>query len=533
MNGIENEHENETGPGAEGSGAPGTGNAGGRRRTGRILKMAGAVVGALLILYIVLYQGVWKWGLCRVYVGPGETLVLTANLGEKNPKPSEMVVVPEPYKGVREGVFGEGRHFFSPITFDRDTSFETIEIGPTQIGLVESKSGKPLPKGEFLAKKGYKGILREVLTPGKWRLNPYAYKVTVLPATIIEPGFVGCVTSLSGKPSPGDQLAKPGQRGILPDVLQPGIHYLNPREFKVDVVEVGFRQISLRDVQFPSKDGFSIQLDISVVWGLEPRNVPLTINNFGGIEAVVDKVIDPQVESICRIEGSKYGAKEFIGGKTREEFQNAFTSQLEKVCEEKNITVLIGLVRSINVPKEVRTPIQKGKIAVEEKLTKEEQKTTQTVENELEELKADVRKGVREVEAETDKMVAEVEADGEKQIASINAETEVQVAEIMLKAAKFEAQKERKLGKAKADVEELMKKAEADELAQAILALGNPEDYARYIFAENLPDDIEIFLRYAGEGTLWTDLPRQARDLESLAALKILQEKRKKAEREK
>ena len=307
------------------------------------------------------------------------------------------------------------------------------------------------------------------------------------------------------------------------DVLPPGIHYINPREFKVEPVEIGYREMSLQNVTFPSKDGFLIKLDISVVWGVEPAKVPSIINEFGNIDDVIKKVIFPQVESICRIEGSKYGAKEFIEGITREKFQDEFTRTLEVVCAEKHLDVMIGLVREINIPEEVRLPIQLGKIAVEEKLTKEQQRITQSIKNDLEELKADVLKGVREVEAETTKMVAEVRADGEKQVAEIDAQTEVEVAQKQLEIARLEAQRERLLGKSMADVEEMMQKAGSDELAQNIAALGTPEDYALYIFAKSLPDDIRIFLRYAGEGTLWTDLPEEMKNLEKLAALRILE----------
>ena len=85
---------------------------------------------------------------------------------------------------------------------------------------------------------------------------------------------------------------------------------------QVDAVEIGYRQITMKGVSFPSKDGFSIKIDISVVYGLQPKDVPVIINRLGNINEVVDKVIHPQVESICRIEGSKYGAKELIEGET-------------------------------------------------------------------------------------------------------------------------------------------------------------------------------------------------------------------------
>ncbi len=277
-------------------------------------------------------------------------------------------------------------------------------------------------------------------------------------------------------------------------------------------------------MKFPSHDSFPIELDISVVWGVLPKNVPAIIKQYGNVDAVIDKVIRPQVESICRIEGSKYGAKDFIEGTTREKFQNTFTSQLEEEAERRDIAIMIGLVRRINVPMEVRGPIQKSKIANEQQTTKEEQRVTQVVLNELEELKADVTKGVREVEAETKKLVAEITANGEKEVAKITAQKTVEVAKVMKEVAGISAQRERILGKAQADVTELLRRAEADRFKQNVNAMKSPEAYANYIFAKGIRDDLKIDLRYAGKGTFWTDIPKAARDLKSAAAMKILEE---------
>jgi regulator of protease activity HflC (stomatin/prohibitin superfamily) len=494
----------------------------------KIKKVVMAIV-VLILFWLILYEGLWQWGVCRIYVDPGNMLLLTAKFGDENPRPDELRVVPAGMKGVQDDVLGEGRHFYNPITYETNTRNRVIEIPPKQIGLVESKSGKSLPPGEFLAEKGYKGIQRTPLTPGKWRLNPVACKVTPLPATIIPPGYVGCVTSLSGKIPPKGRLAKEGERGILSIVLQPGIYYLNPREYRVDLVEIGYRLIGQEDIRFPSKDGFPITLHMSVIWGIEPQNVPYIVDHFGNVQDVVKKVIHPQVESICRIEGSKYGAKEFIKGATREKFQTTFTEQLKKICGEKRINVLLGLVRTIIVPKEVKDPLQKAKIAEEERLTKEQQRMTQTIINELEELKSDVQKGVREVAAETDRSVAKVLEEGQRKVANIKASKEVEVAAIMRKVAEIDAEKERVLGKAKANVTEAIEKAKANRLEQMVQAMGDPVAYANYIFAQGLPKNFRVFLRYAGEGTFWTDLPAEAKSLEKLAGMKILEGSQKRA----
>lgn len=467
-----------------------------------------AVVVLLVLFYFVAYEGIWKWMFSYVFVEPGNMLVLNAKIGWANPDPENLRVVEPGYKGVQREVLGEGRHFYNPFIYDRMTEYRSAEVGPLEIGTVESKSGKPLPAGDFLVDDmDHKGIWRRVLTPGKWRLNPVAYEVKIQKAVQIQPGFVGCVTALSGEYPPQGQLAKAGQRGVRAEILQAGIYYINPYEYKVTEIEVGYRELHLSDARFPSKDGFNINLDISVVWGLQPDQVPPLVLHFGSVEDVVAKIIRPQVESICRIEGSKYAAKDFIEGTTRERFQTTFTESLTRVLKEKNLSVVIGLVRTIVVPNEILDPIQQSKVAEEERLTKEQEQATQKIINELENLKADVEKGVREVAADTEKLVAEVQAAGEKQVAEIKAQQELEVALIDRKIAELIAERTRLVGKAEAEVVELKRRAEANKLEQNVAALGGAAAYANYEFATKLSSDFQVFIRYAGPGTFWTDMP--------------------------
>jgi len=478
---------------------------------------------ALVAIVVAFYVGFWRWMVCRVYVEPGEILVLTNKLGDENPNSDRDRVVKEGIKGVQAEVYGEGRHFFSPLQYHVDTTSTVVEIKAEDVGIVKSMTGDSLKAGDFLAEDGQKGIMRRPLTPGKYRLNPFAYEVHKVKATNIRPGSVGVVTRLTGAPSPEGQLAEPGQRCIQKDVLQPGIYYRNPNEWKIQEVWVGYNEITLESVSFPSKDGFTIQLDISVVWGLLPKDVPVIINRFGTTEDVIRKIIRPQIESICRIEGSKYGAKDFIEGTSRELFQKTFTESLVHETKTRNIDVLLGLVRDIHVPVELREPIQNSKIAAEEQLTKDEQRKTQIIMNELEELKAGVSKGVREVGADTEKLIASIKATAERKVATIGGDKEVAVAEIKQKVAELSAERERILGRAEADVIEMMQKAEADRFQKNVQAIGDPEAYANYIFATKLSDDLKIHMRYAGPGTFWTDLPANSKVLEDAANRKILE----------
>jgi hypothetical protein len=84
--------------------------------------------------------------------------------------------------------------------------------------------------------------------------------------------------------------------------------------------------------------------------------------------------------------------------------------------------------------------------------------------------------------------------------------TEKLRAEIDAKTAAIEAQTTRVLGEAKASSVKLAKEAKAERLQLLVKAIGGPEPYERYIFAEGLPEDLKVGIFYAGPGTFWTDL---------------------------
>ena len=158
--------------------------------------------------------------------------------------------------GILEAMPGPGRHFYSPLEYETQLVKDQV-IPPGKIGVVVSKIGKPLPEGTYLVDdKGFRGILRKVLTPGRYRINTYAYDVKVVDVdacaepgtrvkrkaddpTLIPPGYVGVVTNKASDPAPGEE------RGIQKQVLQPGIYFLNPEEKRIDIVSIGYSETSL------------------------------------------------------------------------------------------------------------------------------------------------------------------------------------------------------------------------------------------------------------------------------------------------
>ena len=581
-------------------------------------------MGAVLVLGLPWF--VWQWGFCRFYVEPDQMAIITAKTGAE--LPPGQILAKKGQRGIQEDVLGEGRHFLNPWLYERDIR-PVVVIPPGKVGIVTSKVGDDLPEGEFLAEAGQKGIWRNVLGPGKYRMNPAGYQIDVVDAISIPIGYDGVVTSLSGRQTPPNEFAKAGEKGVRSDVLQPGLYFVNPREYKVDVLEIGVNQVSLlgkgggavitkalmtsqnvamdqlqqnvlqeqqakraeymqsesssgmrlggrlapapaaapqkssagysRDrkaraeawdgeelarnlvgappqtpsvsfvleqfVEFPSRDGFEISLDMTVEFELLPKNVAWIFRTYGDLPAAVEKVIMPQILYVSRMEGSAYGANDVIVGEGREKFQTELTDALAATLAEKRIQIHNALIRHVNVPGQILDPIQQASLAQEQDLTNQEKQNTAKKQAELNTELSLIGQRREQVAQETEKIKALIKADEEKQVAEIQGDTIRQAAEIEKQTAGVNAERITTLGSADAEVVRLVEGEKAKGQQLKVKAFGDAEAYNLWIFASGLADDLKINVIHAGPGTLWTDLEKAG--LSDLGAGQILQAPKK------
>jgi len=560
--------------------------------------LLGAIVGVVFLA--VAGVGALAWFTFRVYVPPDQCAVLIRKTG--TPPPQGQLVATEPgEKGIQTEVLGPGRYFYNPYTWDYELQPLTVipsgdpstwEWAPSlgaeqrnelragtlnftgkfpQIGVVTRKVGTAPAADQVIVTRasGVQGILEEVLTPGTYKINPYVFEVNLHPAVVIPAGFVGVVTNLFGEQPEARQsdtlseldsddptriaevdavdaelvsfvrpLAKPGERGTLADVLQPGVYFINPKLQKVTLLEIGFNeysQVKVSDtanyrISFPSATGYLIRVGVTVVWGIHPEHAAQIINEFGNQDRVLDKVIAPQLRSLCRNIGSTYAARDFIQGEKREQFQRDLTAELQRICRKKNLEVLIALVREIEVhaptagpeggevTEDLKRTIQQSFIAIEKQLTNDKQRDAAGVRARLEEERKKVEIARETIKADTRVMVADSMAEGQKDAAEISAQAALDVATIQEEVAKLDAQRIEILGQANADVQRMKNEAEAKGYQLLVGALGSGQAYNLYTFAQNFkPDSIRLF--FAGDGTFWTDLTR----FEELGAAKLLQ----------
>ena len=446
--------------------------------------------GGLLLLGLGL--AVPAYNACKIEVGTGQQAVLIRLEGlELEP---DMELAPPPkdgrsyFKGVQSGgpnngVLTEGRYFYNPYIWSWEISPQFVVPG-NKIGIRIALSGDDLPPGHVLAEPGQKGILREVLKPGRYPYNSYAELIELHDPVTIPAGNRGVVTRLAGRmpKDPNVFLVAEGERGVQSATLEPGTYYLNPYEVRVSQVDCRSRRFNLGqdgEMNFLSADGFPITLDGVVEFRILPDKVAEmfvkyneSANGDAIDEEIIAKIITPESRSICRIGGSKLSGGQFISGEEREKFQTDLVKSLTSNCKKQGIEIMAVAITSIQPPADITQPVQQREVAKQKLAQFRREKLQQLSEAKLkiEVMLADQKKRV--VEADQEVVEKTTKAEQEQEVARTLAEQKLTVAQTRLEAAKDKASAILAKAGADAEVTRFDNAAEAAGLEAQVLAFG-------------------------------------------------------------
>jgi hypothetical protein len=485
--------------------------------TARWALRVGLLCAAALIFLIV------TWNAFFHYVPPGKMLVIVAKNGSD--LPPGQVLAEQGQRGIQRDVLGEGWHFVMPVVNATELKDNTV-VPAGQIGIVTALGGVKPRNGRVLAEEDdEQGIRRKVLPPGAYRLNPYGYTVEPVGVTEIKPGYVGVRRRLLGKEGKGRFAEMIGEeKGILREVLQPGLYYVNTKEFEVLPEEIGIEQTTYKydpdsrkssAIVFPVKDGNNISIDVTIEWEVLPQNMPALVAEFGGQsnnrsgtwQNIERNVIDQQVRKISRDRGFNYGAQDFLDGDKREAFQNDFMHELERICKEKNVVIRSAFIRNIVIPEDFLRQKRERQIAAETKITNEAKEKTAQSDAEVEREKRLIDQRVQKVQAETARMVAGIDRDVQNFESLTDAEIDKLKSQYASQIAELEAQQKRVTGEAEAQVKQLKETAKSSLYKMKLDVFGNDGSaYLRYSLAEQLNPKIVLRLFQSGPGTFWTNM---------------------------
>ena len=453
------------------------------------------------LFFLILFTALFGWFAytsCRIEVPAKHIAILIKKTGLDIENDQELAPDAD-HKGIQKDVLSEGRYFYNPYHWDWEV-VPMIEVPTNKLGVRIRLQGDDLGYAQIIANQpNEKGIVPDVLRPGRYPINPYLEEIKQHDPVIIPAGYKGVVTLLSA-PLPKNPNVpvsqEAGTRGVQAKTLDPGTYYINPYVKHVSLVDCRsqrFDLAKLEDMGFPSKDGFWVSLDGSIEFRVKPENAAEVFVIYNDStnddpqgeridEEIRNKIIMPNARSFCRLLGSNKSGRDFIGGVTRKEFQQEFQNAMRKACEPLGVEIIQALITDIYPPQRIAEPVRKREVARQQLDQFKQQILQQQSEMKLAVEKELVLRSKQLVQADQEVVTMTVQAKREQEVAVTKANETLGVAGFELEAAKDEAVAIVARGKASADVIVFQNEAEAAGWRESVTAFGGDGNaFARYI----------------------------------------------------
>jgi len=196
---------------------------------------------------------------------------------------------------------------------------------------------------------------------------------------------------------------QPGERGVIfrkfttgldkENIYQPGFHIIAPwNDMHVYNVK---EQKNEESMDVLDKSGLSVSVDISIRYNPTYNKIGYLHEIFG--ENYLDQLIIPEVRSTVRRVAGRYTAEEIYSTK-RKDVEDAIITESREVLDKNNIQMKALLIRSINLPAQIKK-------AIEDKLQKEQEALAYQYKLDREKSEAERKRIAAEGEARANKII--------------------------------------------------------------------------------------------------------------------------------
>lgn len=166
---------------------------------------------------------------------------------------------------------------------------------------------------------------------------------------------------------------------IQPEVLQSGLHFVNPLlDIKtIDVKTQNYTMSGVHDegeksgddaIRVLTSDGLEVTIDLTVLFRVMDAEAPRLLKETG--ENFTDKIVRPLTRTKIRDNAVYYQAVDLFAGK-RDEFQQRIYKSIEEDFKKRGLLLEQLLVRNITLPNSVKASIE-SKINAEQDAKKME-----------------------------------------------------------------------------------------------------------------------------------------------------------------
>lgn len=227
----------------------------------------------VLLLSIIFYKFILRVFFGMVIVPENKIGLVTKKFvlfGADKSLPDGRIIATKGEAGFQAKTLAPGLYWgMFPWQYGVDMQGFTV-IPEGKIGLILANDGAEIPTGAILARKvdsdnfqdaekflnngGQKGRQTAYVTAGTYRINTYAFTITIADMVIIHENMVGIVTTLDGHPIDGGQIAgkhieghnnfqdfdtflkNDGNRGLQPSIILAGSYNINPWAIQIEEI---------------------------------------------------------------------------------------------------------------------------------------------------------------------------------------------------------------------------------------------------------------------------------------------------------
>ncbi|MGB8510122.1 MAG: SPFH domain-containing protein [Pyrinomonadaceae bacterium] len=239
-----------------------------------------------------------------------------------------------------------------------------------------------------------------------------------------------------------------GYRGIQETVVGPGRYYVNTLAVTPIVIPTTNQTVewtagevvnTFNPFEVISKDGFTMQLEVRVVFRVKPEDAPFMVAKIGGIERLIQNVMHPLIDSIFRNQASESSAMAYL--QNRHEEQERAEARVRAHLLKYHVDVVNVLICHIHLPEELMK-------TQTEKVLAEQRQNMYDAQREAEEKRIQLARISAQADNQKDLMAATIGVDiAGKRSEQRKAEGEGE-AHYILATGKAEAEKVRLMGEA-------------------------------------------------------------------------------------
>lgn len=239
-----------------------------------------------------------------------------------------------------------------------------------------------------------------------------------------------------------------GFRGIQESVVGPGRYYVNTLAVTPIIIPTtnqtvewtaGDMSNTFDPFEVISKDGFTMKLEVRVVFRVKPEDAPFMVAKIGGIDRLIENVMHPLIDSIFRNQASESSAMAYL--QNRHEEQERAEARVRAHLLKYHVDVVNVLICHIHLPEELMK-------TQTEKILAEQRQNMFNAQREAEEKRIQLEKTKAHADNQKDLMAATVGVEiSTRRSEQRKAEAEGE-AHYILATGKAEAEKVRLMGEA-------------------------------------------------------------------------------------